>query len=193
MPWLRSRTERSSGITTWALEWREGGRNGKVRARQLGAVTEKEAEFERIQKSKCTKIIVRRAVGQRDFLKAFTVCDVMIIGAHGKDSAPYLSWSGQGGTVSSPAKGAKTKSVVTAGCQMKKNEEKFKEWLNKNENSIGLSTPPASEYDAAGNITKVKGMEFRTAALKAMKAEDKLDESGACCETTTVCVLFASE
>ncbi|MGE0192470.1 MAG: tyrosine-type recombinase/integrase [Planctomycetota bacterium] len=46
MPWLRSRTERSSGITTWAIEWREGGRGGKVRARQLGAVTEKEAEFE---------------------------------------------------------------------------------------------------------------------------------------------------
>ncbi len=46
MPWLRSRTERSSGITTWAIEWREGGRGGKVRARQLGAVTEKEAQFE---------------------------------------------------------------------------------------------------------------------------------------------------
>ena len=46
VPWLRSRTERSSGITTWAIEWREGGRNGKVRARQLGAVTEEEAQYE---------------------------------------------------------------------------------------------------------------------------------------------------
>ncbi len=46
MPWLRSRTERSSGITTWAIEWREGGRHGTVRARQLGAVTEAEANLE---------------------------------------------------------------------------------------------------------------------------------------------------
>jgi integrase len=46
VPWLRSRTERSSGITTWAIEWREGGRKGKVRARQLGAVTEDEAQYE---------------------------------------------------------------------------------------------------------------------------------------------------
>jgi integrase len=46
LPWLRTRTERSSGITTWAIEWREGGRKGKVRARQLGAVTEDEAQYE---------------------------------------------------------------------------------------------------------------------------------------------------
>lgn len=46
MAWLRSRTERSSGITTWAIEWREGGRGGTVRARQLGAVTEQEARYE---------------------------------------------------------------------------------------------------------------------------------------------------
>ncbi len=46
MPWLRSRTERSSGITTWAIEWREGGRHGTVRARQLGAVTEAKANLE---------------------------------------------------------------------------------------------------------------------------------------------------
>ena len=46
MPWLRSRTERSSGITTWAIEWREGGRNGKVRSRSLGPVTEQEAQYE---------------------------------------------------------------------------------------------------------------------------------------------------
>lgn len=46
MAWLRSRTERSSGITTWAIEWREGGRSGTVRARQLGAVSEAEANLE---------------------------------------------------------------------------------------------------------------------------------------------------
>ena len=46
MAWLRSRTERSSGITTWALEWREGGRGGTVRARQLGAVTEQVTKYE---------------------------------------------------------------------------------------------------------------------------------------------------
>lgn len=43
MAWLRSRIERSSGLTTYAIEWREG---GKVRARQLGPVTEKEAQYE---------------------------------------------------------------------------------------------------------------------------------------------------
>jgi integrase len=46
VPWLRSRTERSSGITTWVIEWREGGRGGKVRSRSLGAVTEKDAQYE---------------------------------------------------------------------------------------------------------------------------------------------------
>ena len=46
MPWLRPRTERSSGVTTWSIEWREGGRGGKVRARPLGAITEKEAQYE---------------------------------------------------------------------------------------------------------------------------------------------------
>ena len=46
MAWLRSRTERSTGLTTWSIEWREGGRGGKVRHRPLGAVTEKEAEYE---------------------------------------------------------------------------------------------------------------------------------------------------
>jgi hypothetical protein len=46
LPWLRSRTERSSGITTWAIEWREGGRDGRVRSRSLGAVSEKEAQYE---------------------------------------------------------------------------------------------------------------------------------------------------
>lgn len=46
MPWLRSRTERSTGRTTWALEWREGGRHGKTRSRQLGAMTEAEANLE---------------------------------------------------------------------------------------------------------------------------------------------------
>ncbi len=71
MPWLRSRTERSSGITTWSIEWREGGRGGKVRARQLGAVTEKEAEFElaAMQAGKTTRrekrtIDARRAVDE---------------------------------------------------------------------------------------------------------------------------------
>ena len=43
MPWLRSRTERSSGLTTWAIEWREG---TKVRHRVLGPVTEQEAQYE---------------------------------------------------------------------------------------------------------------------------------------------------
>ena len=46
MPWLRSRVERASGLTTWSLEWREGGRGGKVRARNLGPVSAKEAQFE---------------------------------------------------------------------------------------------------------------------------------------------------
>jgi integrase len=46
MAWLRQRTERSTGLTTWSIEWREGGRGGKVRARVLGAITEKEAQFE---------------------------------------------------------------------------------------------------------------------------------------------------
>ena len=46
MAWLRSRIERSTGVTTWAIEWREGGREGVVRSRSLGAVTEKEAEFQ---------------------------------------------------------------------------------------------------------------------------------------------------
>ena len=26
MPWLRSRVERSTGLTTWAIEWREAGK-----------------------------------------------------------------------------------------------------------------------------------------------------------------------
>ena len=43
MPWLRSRTERSSGLTTWSIEWREGKR---VRHRVLGPVTEQEAQYE---------------------------------------------------------------------------------------------------------------------------------------------------
>ena len=43
MPWLRSRTERSTGLTTWAIEWREA---GKVRHRVLGAITEQEANYE---------------------------------------------------------------------------------------------------------------------------------------------------
>lgn len=43
MPWLRSRIERSSGLTTWSVEWREA---GKVRARPLGAVTEQDAQYE---------------------------------------------------------------------------------------------------------------------------------------------------
>jgi len=46
MAWLRSRTERSTGLVAWSIEWREGGRGGKVRARQLGTVTEKEAQYE---------------------------------------------------------------------------------------------------------------------------------------------------
>ncbi len=46
MAWLRSRIERSTGVTTWAIEWREGGREGVVRSRSLGPVTEKEAEFQ---------------------------------------------------------------------------------------------------------------------------------------------------
>ena len=46
MAWLRSRIERSIGVTTWAIEWREGGREGVVRSRSLGPVTEKEAEFQ---------------------------------------------------------------------------------------------------------------------------------------------------
>lgn len=46
MAWIRSRIERSSGLTTWAIEWREAGRGGKVRTRQLGPVTEKEAQYE---------------------------------------------------------------------------------------------------------------------------------------------------
>ena len=43
MPWLRSRTERSSGLTTWSIEWREGKR---VRPRVLGPVTEQDAQYE---------------------------------------------------------------------------------------------------------------------------------------------------
>jgi len=46
MAWLRSRIERSTGVTTWSLEWREGGRDGVVRSRSLGAITEKEAQFQ---------------------------------------------------------------------------------------------------------------------------------------------------
>ncbi|MEZ6008269.1 MAG: site-specific integrase [Planctomycetota bacterium] len=46
MAWLRSRTERSTGLTTWSIEWREGGRGGKVRHRPLGAISEKEAQYE---------------------------------------------------------------------------------------------------------------------------------------------------
>ena len=34
MPWLRSRTERSSGLTTWAIEWREG-KNGAKGGREI--------------------------------------------------------------------------------------------------------------------------------------------------------------
>jgi integrase len=43
MPWLRSRVERASGLTTWAIEWREA---GKVRHRPLGAISEAEANLE---------------------------------------------------------------------------------------------------------------------------------------------------
>lgn len=46
MPWLRSRTERSSGLEVWSIEWREGGRGGKVRSRSLGPVSDKEAQYE---------------------------------------------------------------------------------------------------------------------------------------------------
>jgi hypothetical protein len=46
LTWLRSRSERASGITTWAVAWAEGGRGGKARTRRLGAVPEKTAEFE---------------------------------------------------------------------------------------------------------------------------------------------------
>lgn len=43
MPWLRSRTERSSGLKTWTLEWRDG---HTVRSRPLGPVSRDEAEDE---------------------------------------------------------------------------------------------------------------------------------------------------
>ena len=43
MPWLRSRVERSTGLTTWALEWRDG---TKVRHRPLGAISKEEAQDE---------------------------------------------------------------------------------------------------------------------------------------------------
>ncbi len=46
MPWLRSRVERSTGLQTWSIEWREGGRTGKVRHRVLGPVTEQDAQYE---------------------------------------------------------------------------------------------------------------------------------------------------
>lgn len=46
MPWLRSRTERSTGLTTCPIEGREGGRTGKVRHRALGPITEREAQYE---------------------------------------------------------------------------------------------------------------------------------------------------
>jgi hypothetical protein len=46
MPWHRSRIERSSGLKTWSIESREGGRDGKVCHRFLGPVTDEEAEFE---------------------------------------------------------------------------------------------------------------------------------------------------
>lgn len=74
MPWLRSRTERSSGITTWSVEWREGGRHGKVRSRSLGPVTKKEAEYElaAMEAGKATRrekrtVEARRAV--EDYLR----------------------------------------------------------------------------------------------------------------------------
>ncbi len=74
MPWLRSRTERASGITTWSIEWREGGRGGKVRARSLGAVTEREAEFElaAMQAGKATRRESRTVEAQKavdDYLR----------------------------------------------------------------------------------------------------------------------------
>ncbi len=75
MAWLRSRIERSSGLTTYAIEWREG---GKVRARQLGPVTEKEAQYElaAMQAGKRTRraaiaVDAKRAV--REYLKHLKV------------------------------------------------------------------------------------------------------------------------
>ena len=75
MAWLRSRIERSSGLTTYAIEWREG---GKVRARQLGPVTEKEAQYElaameagRRTRRAATAVDAKRAV--REYLKHLKV------------------------------------------------------------------------------------------------------------------------
>jgi len=72
--WLRSRIERSSGLTTWAIEWREGGRGGKVRARQLGPVSEKEAEYElaAMEAGKKTRRVKRTVAPKRaveDYLR----------------------------------------------------------------------------------------------------------------------------
>jgi len=75
MAWLRSRIERSSGLTTYAIEWREG---GKVRARQLGPVTEKEAQYElaameagKRTRRAATAVDAKRAV--REYLKHLKV------------------------------------------------------------------------------------------------------------------------
>ncbi len=75
MAWLRSRIERSSGLTTYAIEWREG---GKVRARQLGPVTEKEAQYElaameagKRSRRAATAVDPKRAV--REYLKHLKV------------------------------------------------------------------------------------------------------------------------
>lgn len=40
MPWLRQRTERSTGLVTWSIEWREG---RTIRSKPLGPVTEEQA------------------------------------------------------------------------------------------------------------------------------------------------------
>ncbi|MEJ2202961.1 MAG: site-specific integrase [Gemmatimonadota bacterium] len=75
MAWLRSRIERSSGLTTYAIEWREG---GKVRSRQLGPVTEKEAQYElaameagRRTRRAAVAVDAKRAV--REYLKHLKV------------------------------------------------------------------------------------------------------------------------
>lgn len=75
MAWLRSRIERSSQLTTYAIEWREG---GKVRARQLGPVTEKEAQYElaameagKRSRRAATAVDAKRAV--REYLKHLKV------------------------------------------------------------------------------------------------------------------------
>jgi len=75
MAWLRSRIQRSSGLTTYAIEWREG---AKVRARQLGPVTEREAQYElaamkagKRTRRAATAVDAKRAV--REYLKHLRV------------------------------------------------------------------------------------------------------------------------